>query len=87
MITSALLQIILFAINLLVLPITGLDDVVLDSNISSALSTASGYLHALDQILPVSTILAILAIALAIEGSYLIYKLIMWVIKKIPTIN
>ena len=78
----------LFAlITFLLIPITGLDDVVLNSKITDAITTTGGYLNSINAILPVDTMLEILAVGLAFELGYLIYKIIMWVIRKIPTIN
>lgn len=68
-------------------PLRSLSDVSLNSNIASSLTTASGYLHSINAILPVDTMLTILGISLSFESGYLFYKIIMWVIKKIPTIN
>jgi hypothetical protein len=87
MITTALLDLLYFLLHILLSPILGFSDVVLNSSFTSSLATASGYYNSINAILPVDTMLEILGISLAFEGAYLIYKLIMWVIKKIPTID
>ncbi len=87
MITSAILQLIYGFIYAITSPLRLLDDVALNSNFATSIQTASGYYHSLNDILPIDTMLAILGISLLFEGLYLTYKLIMWVIKKIPTIS
>ena len=87
MITNSIIDLLFSLISFLLTPITSLADVVISPEITDALTTTSGYLHSINTILPVDTMLEILAVGLAFELGYLIYKLIMWVIKKIPTIN
>lgn len=60
-------------------------DVVLPSGITSAISTAGGYLSAFDFIVPISSILTVFGLILTIEGAILIYKSIMWIIRRLPT--
>jgi hypothetical protein len=62
-------------------------DVSLLSNINTAVSTASGYLSAISNFAPVSTILSIIGLFLGIELVILIIKIINWIIRKIPTIS
>jgi len=87
MITTAILEIIYAFIFAITSPLRLLDDVALNSNFATSIHTASGYYHSLNDILPIDTMLTILGISLLFEGLYLTYKLIMWVIKKIPTIS
>lgn len=87
MITNSIIDLFFNLITFLLTPITSLDDVVINPEITNALITTSGYLHSINTILPVDTMLEILAVGLAFELGYLIYKIIMWVIRKIPTIN
>jgi hypothetical protein len=87
MITTALLNLFYNVIIFITTPIRNLADVSLNSSLGSAITTAGSYLHSLDVLLPMATILAILGVSLAFEAIYLTYKLIMWVIKKIPMIN
>jgi hypothetical protein len=51
----------------------------------AAVSTASGYLSALSVILPITTLLAILAFDIAFETGYLAFKVIYWIIRRFPT--
>jgi hypothetical protein len=87
MITTAILGIIYAFIFAITSPLRLLADVSLDSNFASSIQTASGYYHAVNGFIPVDTMLTILGISLVFEGLYLTYKLIMWVIKKIPGIS
>ena len=87
MILTAILNALYNLILFITTPIRNLADVVLPSDFTTALSTAGGYLHALNVILPIDTILQILGVSLVFELGYLTYKLIMWVVKKIPFIN
>jgi hypothetical protein len=87
MITSFIITLLYYAINLLLSPISLLGDVVLNTNFTTTLTTAGGYLSSLNNFLPVDTMITILGISLTFELAYITYKVIMWVIKKIPFIN
>jgi hypothetical protein len=87
MITSIILNILFYLISFLLTPLRAFNDVVLSSNFSTSLATASGYYNSLNAILPMDTMIEILTLSLAIEGAYLLFKVIMWVIGKIPMIN
>jgi hypothetical protein len=62
-------------------------DVSIPDKITSAVTTASHYLTALNVFLPIDTLLAIIIIFLIIEGIILLIKIINWFIRKIPTIS
>jgi len=65
-----------------------LPDVSLPSGLTSSIANASGYASAIDAFFPVHELVAVLiGVFLVYEAAYFAYKLIMWVIKKIPTIN
>ena len=87
MITTALLNILYYFIVGITSPIRALPDVSLPEGLTSAIQTASGYFTSLNTILPMDTMITILGVSLAFEGLYIIYKLIMWVIKKVPGLN
>jgi hypothetical protein len=87
MITGALLNIVYYFIYAITSPLRLLGDVVLNSNFASSITTASGYYHSVNTILPIDSMITILGVSLTIELSYATFKVIMWVIKKIPTIN
>jgi hypothetical protein len=87
MITTILLNILYACLSFLLIPITSLPDVVLSANLPNAVSTANNYLSSLDSFVPIGTLILLLSTMLGIEISILSYKLVMWVIKKIPTIS
>jgi len=83
LILNSAYQVILFILT----PILSMSDVSLSSDISSAFTQARGFLHATDFIFPYTTLVAVLAAILIIEAAILAYKVIYWIIKKIPTIS
>lgn len=87
MITTAILEIVYLFITALEYPIKALPDVSLPSNVLSAISSAGAYLSSFNLIFPVSTFLTILGVVISIEAAIVIYKIAMWIIKKIPTIS
>lgn len=87
MITDALLGMLLGFLNLVLSFFTTQADVPLNNSITSAVTVASGYYHALDAFLPFGTIFAIIAFDLTFEGVYFIYKLVRWAYQKVPMIN
>ena len=66
-------------------PIRNTSDVVLPTNFTSSMHTASSYIAPINSIVPVDTIMQILALSVGIELAYFTYKFIMWVIKRFPT--
>lgn len=87
MIITALLNLIFIVLSFILTPISLLGDVSLPANFTIAITNSAGYYNSLNTLLPMDTMIQILELSLAIEGAYLTYKLIMWVIQKIPTIN
>lgn len=87
MIVNILLKILYETIWVLIYPIRILSDVSLSGDLISAISTANTYISAIDFVFPVTTFLAILGLVLTIEGLIILYKSIMWLIRKIPTIS
>lgn len=87
MITTAILEILYLFISALEYPIKALPNVSLPANILSAISSASGYLSSFNLIFPIATFLTIFGVMLTIEAAILVYKIVMWLIKKIPTIS
>jgi hypothetical protein len=85
MITTALLYVLYGLVFVITYPIRLLPDVVMATDFTNAITTANGYISSLNTFIPVDTIVQIVVVFLAIEGSVLIYKLTMWVIKRIPT--
>lgn len=87
MITTAIFYILYATFSLLLYPIKILPDASLPAGLIDALNTASTYLAGVNVILPLGTLFTIFSLFLTIELSIFVYKLIMWAIKKIPTIN
>jgi len=61
--------------------------VSLSDNIAASIATAAGYASALNNYIPLSTIVAIMGLVLSIEFVILTIKVVNWFIRKIPTIN
>ena len=87
MITNAVIQIIFIIVYGITAPLRLFEDVTLDNDFITSVTTASTYISAFDNFIPVTTLVTIFGIFLAFETIYFAYKLIMWLIKKIPTIN
>lgn len=87
MIGTAVLTLLYFTILGITTPIRNLADVTSEPDFISAINTASGYISAFDNFLPMGTLITILGLFIAFELFYFTYKVVMWVIKKIPTIN
>jgi hypothetical protein len=58
-----------------------------NSAIIAGINTFGGYLSPLSNILPLGTILLILAFEVVFETAYFGYKVIRWVYQKLPFIN
>jgi len=85
MITNFILTLIFGLVYAITIPIVNLNDVVMSDSFATSITTANGYISSLNTFIPVDTIIQILGVFLVIEGAVLTYKLIMWVIKRIPT--
>jgi len=84
MVIAKLINFIFFAISYWIgfFPIASLP-----FSLSSAITSASGYLTSLNSVLPMTVIISTFGFFLLFEGGYLTYKVIYWIIKKIPTIS
>lgn len=87
MITTGVLYLLYFALLVLTSPLRLLPDVSLPTEFTDAIATASGYISSINSFFPVDSMLIIFAAMLAIEGIVLLYKLIVWVMTKIPGIS
>lgn len=87
MITNFLLYILYLVIKVVISPITLLPNASLPVGLSSALTTASGYISAFNTMLPMTTILLVVSTILIVELAIFTFKMINWVIKKIPFIS
>ena len=87
MFTTGILYLIYFAVLALTSPLRLLNDVSLSSSLTDAITTASGYISSVNEFIPVDTLLSVLSAILVIEVAVLSYKLIMWVLTKIPGVS
>lgn len=85
MITFSLLWLFYSVTNLLLWPITILDDVSVDSGFGAAISNLLGDFANLNGFLPLDSLFSVIGIILAIELVIAGYKIIMWVIRRFPT--
>ncbi len=87
MITSGIFYALYAVIVLITLPIRALPDATLPADFSNAIANASSALSSLNVVIPVSSLAAIIALFIIIEGTIFTYKIIRWVYQKIPGIN
>lgn len=87
MIVTIILYLLYGVIYLISAPLRLLSDVSIPAGLSSAISTGSGYLASVGTFIPVDTILQVLAAMLVVEAGVLTYRLVVWVITKIPGIS
>ena len=87
MVITTILTILYYALYALLTPLRILPDAVLPDGISNAMGEAGHYLASVNVIVPVDTLLIILGAFITIEAGIFLYKTIMWLVKKIPTIN
>lgn len=87
MITSAFLKLIYYIVLALSAPFALLPDVSFPTGLTSAITTGSGYISSFGSFFPVGTLLQVFAAMLAIEIVVLSYRLIMWVLTKIPGVS
>lgn len=87
MIIDGILILLYATIQIIISPILLFDDVTLPSDFATSLNTAGTYTSGLNHYIPIDTIQTILVLLVYIVGAVLLYKLIMWGIKKIPGIN
>lgn len=86
-ITNLISSFITFFFNAVSFLLSYLPDIPQYSSITSVITTVSSYISSLYSFIPyiIITILAILAFDLAFEAGYLLFKIIYWVIRRIPT--
>jgi len=81
MITTAILYILFGFLVALTSPLRLFDDVSLPADLSSSLASIGGYFGAVDEYIPITTLLAVFIIFAAIEGYIFVYKGVKWVRK------
>jgi len=87
MISDIAFAIVAFFIRLLMQPILFLDDASLPPELLDALTNVGQFVAMLNTIFPFGVILVCIGIVIALEFAIFIYKGIMWLIKKVPTIT
>lgn len=84
MLTNFLIYTLYLILKVILSPLTLLSDVVLPAGFTSALTTATGYISVTNQIFPTATLVIIIGLFLTLEGFVFGFKMINWIIKKIP---
>jgi len=87
MILNILISGIFGVLYIVTAPLRALPDVSLPSGVTSALDSASGLLSSVDSFLPVDTMLTVLGSVLIIEALVVSYRIIVWVLTKIPGLS
>jgi hypothetical protein len=87
MIVSFLLYILYLFIWGITAPLRLLPNVTLPANITAAIGSANSYLSAIDFVFPTGAFVTIFGVIIGIEILLFLYKIIMWIIRKIPGIS
>lgn len=85
MITSFLLYAIWGVVWVLTAVFRLLSDVSVDSGVGGAITTATQYIASWNAILPLSTIVTCISLLIGVELILASYKIVMWVIRRLPT--
>ena len=85
MITNVILWFLYSFVGVITSPLLLLPDVVLNSGMAGAITTAGGFLSPFNIIIPVTTLISVLGVFLTFELSYGTYKITMWIIRRFPT--
>lgn len=87
MITGILISAIYIILRLFLSPILLLPSLSVESDSAQAVLTASSYINNINNFFPLNTFLIILFLILSIEAGIMTYKIINWLLKKIPGIS
>jgi hypothetical protein len=85
MVVDIFINFIYSVLTTILSPILNLSDASLPADVSNAFVNMRGFLNATDFVLPYSTLMAVIVLILAIEAGILVYKVVYWLIKRIPT--
>jgi hypothetical protein len=85
MVSNIFLDFIYSVVSTILSPISDLADVSLPGSIASGFTNARGFLHAIDFVVPYTTLLGVIGFLIGIEVAILTYKVVYWLIKRIPT--
>jgi hypothetical protein len=85
--TNLISSFITFFFNTVSFLLSYLPDIPAYSSITTAITTIGGYISSIYSFIPfiITTILAILAFDILFETGYFLFKIIYWVIRRIPT--
>lgn len=87
MIISLFIWLVVALVNAIVAGLALLGTPSLPSGLTGALAAAAAYYTMIDMIIPMTTVWAIVAFDLAIEGAWWTYMLVRWGYQKIPGLN
>ena len=87
MIATITLNLIYGLIWVILAPLRLLPDVSMSGEVASSIASVGSYIAPFNFVLPIATIITIILLVVSIEVGIFLYKGIMWLIKKIPTIN
>lgn len=85
MVIDVIINFIYSVLTTILSPILNLPDVSLPADITNAFVNMRSFLDATDFVIPYATITAIISLMVAIEAGIMAYKVIYWLIKRIPT--
>jgi hypothetical protein len=85
MITSFVLNAFFNILWIVLAPIRNLPDASLPEGLTTALENIGSYVVPLDRILPVASLTAILGLFVVIEGGIIVWGIINWILRRIPT--
>lgn len=87
MITTALIGLLYYVLLLITAPLRLLPNAVLPGFLEDGLAAVGGSLPILNDVFPVSSLIYVLGLVLALEGAIFSYKVIRWTYQKIPGIS
>jgi len=82
MITYFIALVFIYILKFLTTPLLLLPDATLPSGIDDAINNLGGFLSIVNGFVPLTTLLAILGLVLAFEGSYLIFRVIKFILSR-----
>jgi len=85
MITSAFIYLGAYIVNMLLYPFPLSDG--LPSEATSAISSLAGYINILSPIIPISTILQLIALMITLELAFFSFKAFRWIISHVPLVG
>lgn len=87
MITTLFLNVFYTFLSFILSPILSQADVSVSSSVLNAVTNIQGFLTSAAPVFPITTLLSVLGIVITVEIGILVYKAIMWLVKKIPMIS